>query len=320
MAPLRVIFMGTPDLAGTCLRALLRAPNLTVAGVVTQPDQPKGRGLKLQPSPVKTIALEAGLPVLQPERARTPGFLENLRDWKPGLIAVAAFGQILPPEILDLPPHGCLNVHTSLLPKYRGAAPIQYAILNGDPETGVTIMKMDPGLDTGPILSAESTPIRPEDNAASLHDRLAEIGGALLVRTIPEFVAGRIQPCPQPSEGVSHARKIRKEDGRIDWHRPAVAIWNQVRALTPWPGAFTYFPATPHPLLLKFWEARPEQAAGEPGRILESGRNGLRVGCGEGSLRILSLQREGGRRMSAADFLAGHPLQGTFQPDTSHRG
>jgi len=306
---MRIVFMGTPELAAVSLRRLIATPEFEVTAVVTQPDQPKGRGLKLTPSPVKEVALQANLPVLQPQRAREENFIQQLSALKPELIAVAAYGQILPKAILDLPRFGCLNVHTSLLPKYRGAAPIQHAILNGDAETGVTIMKMDVGLDTGDILTQERTPIEASDNSQTLHDRLASIGADLLARTIPEFVSGAIQPRPQPVEGVSHAPKIKKQDGEINWAQPARVIWNRIRALMPWPGAFTHLPAQPHPLLLKIWEAEPTERAGEPGHILQADKHGIVVACGTGALMISLLQREGGRRMSAAEFLAGHPLK-----------
>jgi len=305
---LRIIFMGTPELAGESLLALLREPEFQVVAVVTQPDQPKGRGLKLQPSPVKEIARRQDLPALQPERARDENFLRQLRELQPELIAVAAYGQILPQSILDLPRFGCLNVHTSLLPKYRGAAPIQRAILNDETETGVTIMKMDAGLDTGDMLAREETPIHPADNSQTLHDRLAQIGADLLVRTIPEYVAGKIQPRPQPAEGVTHAAKIKKSDGQMDWRQPARTCWNRVRALTPWPGAFTFLQRQPQPLLLKIWSAEVAPQPGTPGEILRADKNGIVVGCGDASLGVLILQREGGRRMTAPEFLAGHPL------------
>jgi len=306
--PLRIVFMGTPELAGESLNALLREPAFQIIAAVTQPDRPKGRDLKLTPSPVKEIALRAGLPVLQPLKARDENFIAELRALQPELIAVAAFGQILPKAILDLPRHGCLNVHTSLLPKYRGASPIQTAILNGDIETGVTIMKMDAGLDTGDILTQRSTPIRDEDNAATLHDRLAQIGAELLVQAIPDYVAGKIAPRPQPAEGVSHSKKITKEDGRIDWQQPARVIWNRIRAFTPWPGAYTFLPAQPQPALLKIWQAEVVSQSGKPGEVLSAGRDGIVIGCGEGALRLTTLQREGGRKMTAHEYLAGHPL------------
>lgn len=309
MARLRIIFMGTPALAGLSLEALLRQPVFELVGVVTQPDRPKGRELKLQPSPVKEVAVQAGLPVLQPEKARDKDSIAELRRWQPELITVAAYGQILPREILDLPRFGCLNVHTSLLPKYRGAAPIQWAILNGDSETGVTIMKMDAGLDTGDILTQRATPIRTSDNAQTLHDRLAQLGADLLVQTIPDYVAGKISPRPQPADGVSHAPKLKKEDGRIDWKMPAKAIWNRIRAFTPWPGAFTFLPVEPQPQLLKIWEVEVVQEGGPPGEILRADKGGVVVGCGQDALRIVTLQREGGRRMTVPEFLAGHPLK-----------
>ena len=306
---LRIVFMGTPELAAVSLRRLIAAPEFELAAVVTQPDQPKGRGLKLTPSPVKEVALQANLPVLQPQRAREENFIQQLAALKPELIAVAAYGQILPKAILDLPRFGCLNVHTSLLPKYRGAAPIQTAILNGDAETGVTIMKMDVGLDTGDILTQERTPIDAADNSQTLHDRLANIGAELLARTIPEYVSGAIQPRPQPAEGATYAAKIKKQDGEIDWRQPARVIWNRIRALVPWPGAFTHLSAQPHPVLLKIWDAAPMDRSGEPGRILQADKSGIVVACGSDALMISLLQREGGRRLTAAEFLTGHPLK-----------
>jgi methionyl-tRNA formyltransferase len=305
---LRIIFMGTPELAAVSLRRLIASPEFQLAAVVTQPDQPKGRGLKLQPSPVKEVALQADLAVLQPQRAREENFIQQLAALNPELIAVAAYGQILPKAILDLPRFGCLNVHTSLLPKYRGAAPIQHAILNGDAETGVTIMKMDVGLDTGDILSQERTPIAATDNSQTLHDRLANLGADLLVRTIPQYVSGVIRPRPQPAEGVTHAPKIKKADGEINWAQPARVIWNRVRGLVPWPGAFTHLAGTPQPHLLKIWEAEPIERSGAVGEVLQADKNGIVIACGSEALRVLTVQREGGRRMSAAEFLTGHPL------------
>ncbi len=309
MVALRIIFMGTPALAAASLAALLREPTFQLVAVVTQPDRPKGRDLKLQPSPVKELALRANLPVLQPLKARDEKFIAELRAFQPELIAVAAFGQILPQSILDLPRLGCLNVHTSLLPKYRGASPIQSAILNGESETGVTIMKMDVGLDTGDILTQRPTPIHAGDNAATLHDRLAQLGAELLVETIPAYAAGTIQPQPQPHELATHVAKIKKEDGRIDWSQSARAIWNRIRAFTPWPGAFTYLPGAAQPVLLKLWQAEVGASSGPAGEVLGADKTGILVGCGEGSLRITALQREGGRRLSATEFLAGHPMK-----------
>jgi methionyl-tRNA formyltransferase len=301
--------MGTPELAAASLRALLRAPEFQIAAVVTQPDQPKGRGLKLQSSLVKEIALQNKLPVLQPGRARDEAFIRELRELQPELIAVAAYGQILPKAILDLPRLGCLNVHTSVLPKYRGAAPIQWALLNGDTETGVTIMKMDEQMDTGAILAMEKIPIRSDDNAQTLHDRLAELGAALLLKTIPDYVAGKIQPRPQPSAGVSYAPKIKKSDGQIDWQQPAETIANRVRAMIPWPGAFTRLSNPSPSALLKIWEAEVVARSGSAGEILQADKNGLVISCGTNALHISLLQAEGGRRMSAQEFLTGHQLQ-----------
>ena len=301
--------MGTAELACTSLAALADWPAAEVIAVVTQPDRPKGRDLKLQPTLVKALALARQIPVLQPERARHEDFIAQLRALAPDLLVVAAYGQILPQAILDLPRHGCLNVHTSLLPKYRGAAPIQWAILDDQPETGVTLMKMDAGLDTGAIVSLAITPILPEDNAQTLHDRLAEIGARLLLETIPGYVRGEIVPRPQPADGSSYARKITKQDGALDWSQPARTLWNRLRAFTPWPGAFTHLPATPTPVLLKIWRAEIEPArTGAPGEILQADKAGLLIACGTGSLRVLEHQREGGRRLNTADYLAGHPL------------
>jgi methionyl-tRNA formyltransferase len=307
---LRIIFMGTAQLACASLAALLELREFEVVAVVTQPDRPKGRDLQLQPSPVKTLALEHKLSVLQPERARDPEFVENLRGLKPDLIIVAAYGQILPPAILDIPPFGCLNVHTSLLPRYRGAAPIQWAILDDEAETGVTIMKMATGLDTGDILSQRATPISPSDNAQTLHDRLAAIGAQLLIQTIFDYTIGKIIPQKQSEADATYARKIIKEDGRLDWSLPARTLWNRVRALTPWPGPFTFQKTESKPRLLKIWQAEVvENVSGQPGELLQANKSGLVVACGTGALRLLNLQREGGRRMATAEFLAGNPLK-----------
>jgi methionyl-tRNA formyltransferase len=302
-----MVFMGTPELARVSLEALLAERSFQIVGVVTQPDRPSGRDLKVTPSPVKTLALNRGVRVLQPERARDALFIEELRQWQPQLIVVAAYGQILPKAILEVPQHGCINVHTSLLPRYRGAAPIQWAILNGDAETGVTIMRMDEGMDTGPIISRQSTPISPEDDGQTLRDRLAKVGAELLVRTIPDYVSGKLKPVPQPSEGMSYAKKIKKEDGLIDWTQSARVIWNRVRGLAPWPGAFTRLPGTNE--LLKIWDARVAPGAGAPGSILLANKEGIVVACGEAALQIRSLQRAGGRRLSAQEFLAGNTLR-----------
>ena len=308
--PLRIVFMGTAELACASLKALLDSGQFEIPAVVTQPDRPKGRDLKLQPSPVKKIAVAAGLTVWQPERARDPGFLAQLAAVKPDLLVVAAYGQILPQAMLDIPRFGGINVHTSLLPKYRGAAPIQWAILNDEPETGVTIMKMAAGLDTGEILSSRSVPILPEDNSSTLHDRLAVLGAELLVPTILGYASGDIKPTPQIEGQASYARKITKEDGRIDWMQPARTLWNRVRAFTPWPGAFTGLTENSARRLLKVFQVTVEESRkGAPGEVVQADRSGLVVACGQGALRIHELQLEGGRRMTAAELLAGHPLR-----------
>ena len=262
---MRIVFMGTAELSCASLEKL--AGKFSVVAVVTQPDKPKGRELKLQFSPVKILAEKLKLPVLQPAKARDEKFIAELRGLKPDLIVVVAYGQILPQTILDLPKFGCLNVHTSLLPKYRGASPIQSAILNGETETGVTIMKMDAGLDTGEIISQARTPILPEDNSQTLHDRLAQLGAELLVETIPDYVAGKILPKPQPAEGASYAAKIKKEDGKIDWNEPAEKILNRLRAFTPWPGAFTFLKTEAKPQLLKIWKAEVVEKSAEPAKF-----------------------------------------------------
>jgi len=307
--PLRIVFMGTAELACASLKALLASATSQVVAAVTRPDRPKGRDMKAQPTPVKTIAKEAGLPVLQPEKARDPNFLSELTGLKPDVIVVVAYGQILPQIILDLPTFGCINVHASLLPKYRGAAPIQWAILDNEPETGVSIMKMTAGLDTGDVLSRRATPIGPDETADLLHDRLAVIGAELLLETLAPYVAGAITPQRQDNTASSYARKIIKEDGRMDWSRPALELRNRMRAFTPWPGAFVNWSAHGRSRLLKIWRAQIEPRQGRPGEILEAGKAALVVACGTDALRIEQLQLEGGRKMTAAEFLTGHELK-----------
>lgn len=306
--PLPIVFMGTAPLACPGLQALLRRSDLSVRAVVTQPDRPKGRELKPQPSPVKQLALASHLPVLQPERARDPGFIDSLAAFAPDVIVVIAYGQILPQRILDLPKFGGVNVHTSLLPKYRGAAPIQWAILDGEEETGVSIMKMTAGLDTGDVLSQRATKIGIDETAAQLHDRLAVLGAELLVETLPAYIAGAIVLQPQDPAAATYARKITKEDGRLDWHQPARALRNRIRAFTPWPGAYIELTGSARPRLLKIWRASIEPAQGVPGTVLAADRSGLLIACGKDALRLEELQLEGGRRMRADEFLAGHPI------------
>ena len=295
--------MGTADFACPSLVALNDTPGIEVVGIITQPDRPKGRQLIPHPPPVKAEAAKRHLSVHQPERLRNDiSFLEQLA---PGLIVVAAYGQILPQAILDLPPHGCLNVHGSLLPAYRGAAPIQRAILDGQAATGVTIMQMDAGLDTGAILSKAATPIGPTDNAQTLHDRLAKLGAELLLKTIPHHVAGEIAAKPQDDTLATHAAKITRDMGRIDWSQPATQLWNRARAFTPWPGVFTRLDGK----LLKLLEVEPADAdCPAPGVVGQADADGIVVGCGNGALRITQLQKEGAKRLAAAEFLAGTPL------------
>jgi methionyl-tRNA formyltransferase len=310
MSPLRLVFMGTPDLGRTVLATLADDSRFQVLAAVAQPDKLRGRGLQLTPPPVKVEAMARGLPVFQPLKTRDPAFLEQLKASAPDVIAVTAYGQILPQALLDIPRHGCLNVHTSLLPRWRGAAPIQWAIADGDAETGVTIMRMEAGLDTGPMISEVRTPISPADTGQSLHDRLAGLGGSLLCNTLPRYVAGELPDRPQPTEGVTYARKITKEDGRLDWNLPAVVLDRRLRAFTPWPGGFAFLPAEPKPMLLKIHRAEPlalpTRAA--PGAVVSSDRHGIVVACGESALRLLEIQPEGSRRMTAEQFLAGHRL------------
>lgn len=308
MNGLKIIFMGTAELSCVSLETLARDPQFQIAAVVSQPDKPKGRDLKQLPTPVKALAEKLHLLVLQPLKARDESFISQLRALQPDLIVVVAYGHILPPGILDLPRFGCLNVHTSLLPKYRGAAPIQWAVANGDTETGVTIMKMDTGMDTGPILAQKRTPIPPQEDAAALYHRLAQLGAELLMETIPDYVSGKISPQPQP-EGATLAPKIKKEDGHIDWKLPAQTVLNRLRAFMPWPGAFTFLKAESKPCFLKIWQAKVVQKSGAPGEILSADETGIVIACGKDALGILELQREGGKRLAAKEFLIGCPLK-----------
>lgn len=306
--------MGTPDLARTVLSRLAdgMSPWGELVGVVAQPDKPVGRGLQMQAPPVKQEALARGLEVAQPSKARDPEFLRLLHRMAPDVIVVAAYGQLLPPDLLAIPRFGCLNVHTSLLPRWRGAAPIQWAILEGDTETGITLMRMDAGLDTGDILAMERTAVRPDDTGQILHDRLAVLGGDLLIRTLPDWLEGRITPRPQGPQGVTYARKLTREDGRLDWRRPAAVLERQIRALNPWPGAWTHVVEPESaPWLLKVWRASVEPCSGSPGEILRASGDELLVaaGAGTGSLRLLEVQREGRKRIPTRDFLAGQAFE-----------
>jgi methionyl-tRNA formyltransferase len=306
--PVRVLYMGTAELACPPLAALHASPIAEVVGVVTQPDRPSGRKLKPQPSPVKQCALTLGLPVIQPETLRTPEALKQLAAFEADLFIVTAYGQILPQTVLDLPTHGALNIHASLLPRHRGAAPIQWAILDGDAETGITLMRMDAGLDTGDMITTAKTSITKSDTAETLHDRLAEMGAALLIQSLPAFLGGTLVTVSQDDSQSTYARKITKQDGRIDWTQPATNIHSQWRALTPWPGIYTELP-TEKNRLLKIQATDISPANGSAGEVLSADENGVLVGCGKQSLNLIKLQREGGRPLNAAEFLNGCPLQ-----------
>ncbi len=306
---MRIVFMGTPSFAVASLEALVRAGH-QVAGAFSQPDKPVGRHQnKLQPTPVKECAQAHGIPVYQPERLRDGTALALLRELDPELIVAAAYGRILPDDILALPPKGCINVHSSLLPKYRGSAPINWAILNGDRETGVTIQKMVRDLDAGDIILQRATSIGADENAAALYDRLALMGGELLTQAVAQIEAGIAACTPQDHAQATQAPMLSKALSPVDWTRSAQAIHNQIRGLYPWPAAITDI-LTGEPV--KLWAARTAEmpAAARPGTILSAGREGIDVACGDGrALRILELQAPGGKRMSAADYLRGHPIQ-----------
>lgn len=298
---MRIIFAGTPEFAAVALRALLAAGH-AVPLVLTQPDRPAGRGMTLQPSAVKRVASEAGIAVFQPATLKDAGAQARLREVTADVMVVAAYGLILPQAVLDLPRFGCLNIHASLLPRWRGAAPIQRAILAGDEETGVCIMQMEAGLDTGPVLLAGRTPIRDDDTAASLHDRLAVLGGELIVDAL-----GRL-PLPavaQPETGVTYAAKLEKSEAPLDWTQSAEQLARRVRAFNPFPGATAQLDGAP----LKIWQAVAVPGQGEPGVVLAVERDALVVACGSGALRLGELQKAGGRRLGVAQFLAGTLLR-----------
>jgi len=300
---LRVAFAGTPEFAAVALRALLAA-GYRVPLVLTQPDRPAGRGMKLTPGPVKRVALEAGLPVDQPERLRTPEQRAALAACGADVLVVAAYGILLPPEALAIPRLGCINIHASLLPRWRGAAPIHRAIEAGDRETGITIMQMDEGLDTGPMLLRRAIPIGIDDTTATLHDRLATLGGELVVEALAGLAAGTLRAEPQPAEGVTYAAKIARAESVIDWREPAEVIARRVRAFDPFPGAVSDLRDT----AIKFWSARAVPGAGAPGEVLAAGGGGVVVASGEGALCATELQRPGARRMGVEDFLRGFPI------------
>jgi methionyl-tRNA formyltransferase len=297
----RLVFMGTPDFAVPVLKALIG--RYEIAGVVTQPDRRAKRGRKLETSPVKVVALAHDLPVLQPPSLRRPDAVAELRALAPEVIVVAAFGQILRAGVLNIPPRGCLNVHASLLPKYRGAAPVAAAILAGEEETGVTIMLMDEGMDTGPILSQAACAISPQDTRESLSARLAQLGGDLLVDTLPRWLAGDIEPQPQDHSQATYSRIIAKQDGLIEWSQSAVEIWRRSRAYHPWPGTYTYWQGKLFKVLRA--EALPRWSGeGKPGQVV-SLDEGLAVATGEGALLLSEVQLAGKRAMDVEDFARG---------------
>jgi methionyl-tRNA formyltransferase len=297
----RIVFMGTPQFAVPTLLAL--AEHHQVVGVVTQPDRPAGRGRQVTASPVKEAALARDLPLFQPRTLRTPEAVERLAAWQPEVIVVAAFGQILRAPVLELPPYGCLNVHASLLPRYRGAAPIPAAILAGESVTGVTIMRLDPGMDTGPMLAQVEVAIGPEDTTASLTARLAGIGAQLLVETLPGWLRGEIRARPQDDTQATYCRPLEKEDGLLEWSQPAALLDRQVRACDPWPGAYTTWQGR----RLRVLRARPRsdwQSQGSPGQVIELG-SGVAVVTGQGVLELCQVQLAGKKPMAASAFVRG---------------
>ena len=301
---LRTVFMGTPGFALETLAGLLDF-GVNLVGVYTQPDRPKGRGKKLAASPVKQLALEHGIPVFQPQKLRDPEAVKGLQELQPDLIIVVAYGQILPKAVLDIPRYHCINVHASLLPKYRGAAPINKAIIDGETETGVTTMLMDVGLDTGDMLVKRSLDIGENETAERLHDRLALLGREALAETLQQLCSGALVAEKQNDELSCYAQMLKKEDGLIDWQKPAEDIHNQVRGLDPWPGAYTYLDSD----VLKIAATTVAMdVSGEPGTILSADKTGVCVACGEGALIIGELQLPGKKRLSAMNFLSGRPL------------
>ena len=299
---MKVAFAGTPEFAAAALEAILAA-GFDVPLVLTQPDRPAGRGMQLQPSPVKRVALAAGIPVHQPEKLRTPEQQAPLAAVQADVLVVAAYGIILPQAVLDLPRHGCLNIHASLLPRWRGAAPIHRAIQAGDAATGITIMQMDAGLDTGPMLLSRAEAIHADDTTGSLHDRLAQLGADMIVEAL-RALPGGLTATPQPADGVTYAAKIGKAEATVDWNRPAAEIERAIRAFNPFPGAVATLQQTP----VKLWRARAIDATGTPGEVLLAEGAGVIVACGEGALCVTELQKPGGKRLPAAEFLRGMPI------------
>ena len=300
---MNVLFAGTPEFAARCLEALLKSRH-RVIGVITQPDRPAGRGFALAPSPVKKLASARGIQMTQPESLRDAQAQAKLKHFRADVIVVAAYGLILPRPVLELPRDGAINIHASLLPRWRGATPIERALLAGDRHTGVSIMQMDDGLDTGPVLMQEEIPILEDDTMGTLRDRLAELGAKLIVQALDALQAGVIKATPQSAEGVTYAAKLEKREARVDWREGALTVNRQVRALNPSPGA----DARVRGVELKIWRCATAAGRGNPGEILSIGPEGLCVACGEDALVITELQRSGGKRLRAADFLRGFPL------------
>ncbi len=296
--------MGTPEFAVPSLRALIESGEKVVA-VVTQPDKPKGRGLEVLPPPVKVLAEKFAIPVLQPAKIKTEEFFNELKEFNPDLICVTAYGKILPKNILDLPPNGCINVHASLLPKYRGAAPINWAIIRGEKVTGITIIKMNEGMDTGDMLLKKELPIDDEDNGETLSEKLSELGAKLLIETISLLKEGRTNPIPQDHSAASYAPMLKKEDGKIYWNKSAEEIRNLIRGAIPWPGAYTSLDGK----LLKVYKARVSEGEGEPGEVIKSESKILRVATGKGALDLIEIQIEGGRRLETEAFLRGKKIK-----------
>lgn len=299
---MRLLFMGTPEFAVPCLARLI-ADGYEIAGVFTQPDKPKGRGHKLAPPPVKELALQHSLPVYQPEKLRDGQALEIFRSLKPDLAVVVAYGRILPKELLEVPALGCVNVHGSLLPKYRGAAPIQWSVLNGDAVGGITTMYMAEGLDSGDMILQEETPIGENETAGELYERLSQIGASLLSETVKQILSGNAPRIPQEESQATLAPMLEKPMGQLDFSKPAFAVHKWICGMNPWPAAFTSLDG----MTVKVYRSRIAQGEGEPGTVLPG--KGLTVACGQGAVELLEIQAQGGKRMAAADYLRGHPLQ-----------
>ncbi len=295
----KIVFMGTPDFAVPTLQALI--DHHEVIGVVTQPDRPAGRGGKIRMSPIKELALKYEIPVFQPKKLRKPEAIEELRQWQPDVQIVAAYGQILPQTVLDIPAHGSVNVHASLLPRWRGAAPIHAAIRAGDSEAGVTIMKMDAGLDTGPMLKMRGIPVAPNESGQSLHDKLAQLGAELLIETLPGYLSGAIQPQPQDDAEATYAPQIDKDEGEIDWMQDAASIERLVRAFTPWPGTYTFFNGNQ----LKIHSGSVLAGSAEPGEVIR--KNGrVAIGTGSGLYAPEEVQLAGKKRVDVNAFVNGY--------------